>query len=219
MQELKVLLKVLSYVGLCILLINTIIYSIGFALRSKAYKSFVLYLFSLFIIQLVTEVYASNNINNHFIGTYYLFFPFVLLSFFFYHLLSDINAKKRYIVKYSSGIVIAGLIIQYCMMPSLYFEFNSIGLLVTTCTLIVYAVMYLLELISKQLPFHHVTTGIFIYLISSSLIFASATSIVSFNREISDFIWNINALLFIVYQLLILWEWKQTFYLRPTRQD
>lgn len=213
------LLKILSYIGLCVLLINTIIYSIGFSQKGKAYRSFVLYLFSLFIIQTLTEVCATNNINNHFIATYYLFIPFIVLSLFFYYLFSDIDSWKKNSVLYATPLIAVCLIVQYCMHPNLYYEFNSPGLLITTCALIVYAVMYLFELLSKQLAFHYVTIGIFIYFISSLLIFVSATSIVSFNQEISNFIWNINALLFIVYQLLILWEWKQTFYLKATRRD
>jgi hypothetical protein len=213
------LLKILSYTGLCILLINTIIYSIGFTKRSKAYRTFTIYLLALFVIQLFGEVCASENINNHFLGTYILFIPFILLSIFFNYQFSAIKTWKQYFVKYFSPIVTVGLIIQYCITPELYFEFNSAGLLITTCTLIVYSVMYLFELISKQLSFHYITIGIFIYFLSSSLIFVSLTSIVSFNQEISAFIYNINALLFIVYQLLILWEWKQSFYLKATNQE
>jgi hypothetical protein len=213
------ILKILSYVGLCVLLINTIIYSIGFSQKGKAYRSFVLYLLSLFIIQTGTEICASQNVNNHFIATYYLFVPFILLSLFFYYLFAAINSWKKYVVKFGTPIITIGLIAQYCIYPNLYYEFNSVGLLIATCLLIVYAVMYLIELLSKQLAFHYITIGIFIYFISSLFIFVSVTSIVSFNREISNFIWNINALLFVVYQLLILWEWKQTFYLKATKQD
>jgi hypothetical protein len=211
-------LLLLSYIGDCLLLINTIIYFIGFSQKGKAYKAFVFYLLFLFIIQSLTEICASNNINNHFIATYYLFLPFILLSIFFYYLFSDLKTKKSLIVKYFSTAITIGLIVQYCMFPHMYFDFNSLGLLVTTCAIIIYAVFYLFELVTKKLPFHYVTMGIFIYFISSSLIFASATTIVSFNVEIGSFIWKINALLFIVYQLLILWEWKQTFYLKATRQ-
>lgn len=213
------LLKILSYIGLCVLLINTIIYSIGFSQKGKAYRSFVVYLFSLFVIQTLTEICATKNINNHFIATYYLFIPFIVLSLFFHYLFSGIDSWKKYVVLFATPLIAIGLIVQYCMYPTLYYDFNPLGLLVTTCALIVYAVMYLFELISKQMPFHYVTIGIFIYFISSLLIFVSATSIVSFNQEISNFIWNINALLFIVYQLLILWEWKQTFYLKTTKPD
>jgi hypothetical protein len=213
------LLILFSYIGLCVLLINVIIYSIGFVQRGKAYRIFVFYLFLLFIIQTLTEIFASNNINNHFLATYYLFLPFILLSIFFYYLFSDIKAKKSVLVKYLSFGVTIGLIVQYVMFPNMYFDFNSLGLLVTTCVIIVYAVLYLFELLSKKLPFPYVTIGIFIYFLSSSLIFASATTIVSFNVEIGSFIWKINALLFIVYQLLILWEWKQSFYLKATKQE
>ncbi|PZR20371.1 MAG: hypothetical protein DI539_11085 [Flavobacterium psychrophilum] len=169
--------------------------------------------------QTATEVYAMQNMNNHFIATYYLFIPLILLSLFFYRLFVDIDSWKKYLVMYATPLAIIGFIVQYCFFPDLYFEFNSIGLLVATCLLIIYAVMYIFELISKRLEFQYVIIGIFIYYISSLLIFVSATSIVSFNQEMSNFIWNINAFLFIVYQLLILWEWKQSYYLRPTRRD
>lgn len=212
-------LNILSYVGLCVLLINSIIYSIGFSQNGKAYRTFVLYLFALLAIQAIGNFHASKGLNNHFLSTYMVSILFVLLSIFFYYLFSDINSKKRHFVKYLTACVVGGLVVQYCIDPNLYYEFNSIGLLITTCILIVYAVLYLFELLSKKLPFHYVTIGIFIYFISSCLIFAAATSIVSFNVEISTFIWKINAILFIVYQLLILWEWRQTFYLKPTRQD
>lgn len=212
------LLKILSFAGLCILLINNIIYSIGFSQRDKAYRFFVVYLFSLFMIQMTTEIFAIRNINNHFIATYYLFIPFVLLSLFFFRLFKELGSWKKYMVMFSSPLLVAGLAAQYLIKPNLYYEFNSVGLLVSTCVLVVYAVMYLFELISRQMAFHYVIIGIFIYYISSLLIFASATTIMSFTVEMGTFIWNINAFLFIVYQLLILWEWKQNFYLKPIKR-
>lgn len=213
------LLNVFSFTGLSILFINFILYVIGFAKNSRAYKFFVIYLGILFIIQVLTEIFAMKNMNNHFLATYYLFFPFALLSSFFFFLFKNVSAKKQKSVAYISTITLIGLIIQFVMQPELYFEFNSVGLLTVSCIITLYSVLYLFELISNKLPFHYVTMGIFIYFISSSLIFASATSIVSFNREISLFIWKINAGLFIIYQLLILWEWKQTFYQKQTKLD
>jgi len=213
------LLKILSYTSLFLLFFNSAIYCKGFASKGKAFTSFVIYLVSLFIIQSLADVYASQGMNNHFFASYLLFIPFILLSFFFYYLLADIRSKKKNVVRYVSVVTTLGLFIQYCLHPDIYFTFNSIGLLITSCIIILYAVMYLFELLSQKLPFHYVTVGIFIYYLSSCLIFVSAPSIASFNVEISIFIWKINAILFIVYQLLILWEWKQTFYHKPTRQD
>ncbi len=212
-------LRILSYIGLSILLLNTILYLLGFTKQSKAYRYYTLYLVAMFGIQSLTIWLGKQNIKNHFLSSYYLFFQFILLSCFFYFLFDPISSKIKTSIKYISVLITCISISQYIYNPDLYFTFNSFGLLLTTCTLVVYSVMYLLELLSKKMPFHYVVIGIFIYLISSSLIFVSAASIVSFNVEISMFIWKINALLFIAYQLLILWEWKQTFYLKPTRQD
>jgi hypothetical protein len=74
--------------------------------------------------------------------------------------------------------------------------------------------MYLYDLLTKRPSFVFTTVGLAIYLMSSSLIFVSASSIVSFNDSANMSIWKINALLFIIYQLLILWEWKRAFYLK-----
>lgn len=213
------LLNVLSTTGLSILFINLFLYLIGFAKNCKAYKFFVVYLGVLLLVQLLSEIHAMEGLNNHYLSTYYLFLPFILLSLFFYNLFKDVSKKKQLFVTFLSSAVLLVLIIQYSINPHLYFTFNSIGLLVTSCIISLYSVLYLFELISAKLPFHYITVGIFIYFISSSLIFASATSIVSFNREISMFIWKINAGLFIIYQLLILWEWKQAFYRKQTKPD
>lgn len=206
------MLKIISNIGFAILFINIIIYFIGFAKHGKAYKFFVFYLLTLGVVQLIMETYAAAGRNNHFLSTYYLFSQFILLSYFFYHLFLDARRGRSLFIKYASALIVAGLIIQYVVYPGLYYTFNSLGFLITTCMLVVYCVLYLYELLSKKLPFYYTTIGIFIYLISSSIIFASAVSIMSFADEISIYIWKINALLFILYQLLILWEWKQTFY-------
>lgn len=208
------ILKIFSYIGLLLVYINTIIYFIGFARKGKAYIFFVIYLFALTIIQTAAEIYADRGVNNHFLSTYYLFFQFILLSSYYYYLFIDIKNKKSSVIKYLSISIFIGLIVQYSIFPELYYVFNSLGFLLTTSAIILYSVFYLFEQMSKKLPFYYTNIGIFIYFISSSLIFASAIAIVSFNDKTNMLIWKINALLFIIYQLLILWEWMQNFYLK-----
>lgn len=212
------ILKIISYIGLLLVIINTITYFIGFARKGKAYKFFVIYLFALSVIQTTAEIYADKGLNNHFLSTYYLFLQFILLSCFFYHLFTDIKNKKSVVIKYLSVIILFGLIVQYGLFPELYYVFNSLGFLVTTSAIIMYSVFYLFEQMSKKLPFYYTNIGIFIYFISSSIIFASAVAIVSFNDKTNMLIWKINAVLFIIYQLLILWEWTQNFYLKRIKR-
>ena len=212
------ILRVLSYIGYIILCINIITYLIGFAKNDKAYKFFVCYLVAIAIIQAVMEHHAHKGYNNHYLSTYYLLSRFVLLSLFFYHAFAAVKKNISLLVVGISSIVIVGLIVQYSIYPELYNEFNSLGFLVTASVLIIYAVMYLYEMLSIRLPYYYTTIGIFLYMLSSAVIFASATSIVSFDDKINMYIWKLNAFLFIVYQLLILWEWKITFYPKLMKQ-
>jgi hypothetical protein len=217
-KETLEVLKVMSKIGLGLLCINVLLYFIGFFRNEKAYKSFTLYLLSICLIQFAMESFASQHYNNHFLSTYYLFFQFGILSIFFVLLFKKVNPIKSNIIKYSSIAICIGLLVQYGIYPELYYSFNSVGFFITSVLLIIYSVLYLYELLSQKLPFYYVTIGIFIYLISSALIFASAASFVTFNDAVAFFIWQVNAGLFILYQLLILWEWKQQFLPQITRQ-
>ena len=207
-------LRILTYMGSVILFINTVAYFTGFNQKGKASKYFALYLLATLLIQVIMEICAAGNINNHFLSTYYLFSQFIFLSYFFYYLCGNSSKRVGLAIKYLSMLITAGLALQYTFHPSLYFNFNSVGFLVTTSILVIYSVVYLYKLLSKSLPFHYTTIGIFIYLISTSVIFAAASSIVQFSDAIGLFLWKINAGMFIIYQLLILYEWKQTYFLK-----
>lgn len=213
------LVDILSKVSLVILIINVILYFTGFLRKDKAYKYFSIYLFCIAVIQVIMMVLASKSQNNHFLSTYYLVLRFVFLSLFFYHLLNNINPIKGKIVKFASATACIFMAIQYIVQPELYYVFNSLGFFITSVLLILYSVLYLYEMLSQKLPFYYVTIGIFVYLISSALIFASAASIVSFKDSVSMTIWIVNAALFILYQLLILWEWKKQFSIQKTKQS
>jgi len=209
---------IISNIGVAILALNTIIYFTGFTTNGKAYKFLCLYLLISCAIQVIMSVLAYKGENNLFLSGYYLFSQFILLSGFFYHLFSPFYKQRCYLIKYVSIAVTAGLVIQYFLDNGLYFTFNPIGFLITSLVLITYAVLYIFELLTQKLAFNYVTGGIFIYLISSILIFTLSTSILTLNNDVFSVIWQINAVLFILYQLLILWEWKQHFLPKITKQ-
>lgn len=213
----EVLVALLSAIGTIILLINVVAYFTGFAGNSKAYKIFSVYLLSIFIIQALMEILARCNYSNLFLSGYYLFAQFIFLSCFFYYLFLPVNNKKSGFVKYFSAPLVIILLAQYFFDKGLYYTFNPPGFLVTSLVLVTYAVMYLAEMLTQKPFFNYATTGIFIYLISSSLIFASSTSIITLNNNMFAILWQINAVLFIIYQLLILWEWKQHFFRKTTK--
>jgi len=202
------------------LLLNTGLYFIGFAKNGKAYKSFFFYLLFILLLQIIMQAHALLNKNNHYLSTYYLFFNFIFLSIFFYYLFYNISPRVSSLIRFSGLAVFSGLCVQYILNPQLYYKFNSVGFLITSSLLIIYSVIYLLELVSKKMPFTFIIAGMLVYFISSSLIFATATSIVSFDNQVNMLIWKINAVLFIIYQLLILQEWIQVYYkkIQATKQ-
>lgn len=202
---------IISDIGIAVLGINTLIYFTGFTKNGKAYKFLCLYLLSSCIIQIIMQILAFKGLNNHFLSGYYLFSQFILLSYFFYQIFLPLNKTKSSVIKYLSLTIIAGLVIQYLITPNLYFNFNPLGLLITSLVLIIYAVLYLFELLTHKLVFSYIAIGVFIYLVSSSVIFASSVTTLTLSYDTFILIWHINGILFILYQLLILWEWKQHF--------
>lgn len=212
------MLKLLSQAGLLLLCINVILYITGFSKHGKAYTFFTLYLLGVCIVQIIMDFFASRYYNNHFLSTYYLFIQFILLSLFFHGLFKPISKKKAHAIAVLSSIITIGFVLQYALYPQTYYNFNSAGFLITSVVLVIYSVLYLYELLTKKLVFYYVTVGILLYLISSALIFASAAAIVTLHDSLYMYIWKTNAGLFIVYQLLITWEWKQRFLPKLTGQ-
>jgi hypothetical protein len=207
-------LKLLAYAGLGILFTNTALYLAGWHGKSRSYKWFTSYLLAMCLLEATVEIYACNGTNNRYLSTYYLFLQFVLLGGFFYWIFVETHTKSGKAVRYASACIILVLTIQYAISPALYHDFNAFGFLVTTAALIAFAIRYLYALLSARLPFYYATIGICIYLISSSLIFASAAALITLSHPVNMLIWKINAVLFILYQLLIFWEWKQVFYMK-----
>ncbi|VVU99177.1 hypothetical protein FVB9532_00429 [Mesonia oceanica] len=200
----------LSYISTGALLINVILYLIGFRNSSNTYKVVFLYLILSFLIQGIALVFSQLSLNNHFLSTYYLLIRFSLLSLFFFCLFREIGLNRlKNTVLVISSIALLTVLSQYLMKPTLYYQFNPIGFLITSLVLIVFAVIYLYELLSRKNYYLFFVLGLLIYLISSSIIFISATDIININNELNYYIWIINASLYLGYQVLISWQWKE----------
>lgn len=200
----------LAYISTGALLINVILYLIGFRNSSKTYKVVFLYLILSFLIQGIALVFSQLSLNNHFLSTYYLLIRFSLLSLFFFCLFQEIGLNRlKNTVLVISSIALLTVLSQYLMKPNLYYQFNPIGFLITSLVLIVFAVIYLYELLSRKNYYLFFVLGLLIYLISSSIIFISATDIININNELNYYIWIINASLYLGYQVLISWQWKE----------
>ncbi len=203
----------LSSLSTSVLLLNVILYLISFRNSSKTYKVLVFYLITSLIIQCLMEAFAYLGLNNHFLSTYYLIFRFSLLGFFFFYLFKELNLNSlKRSVAIINLLVLSLIIFQYFFYPALYYKFNPIGFLITSLILIGYSIIYLYELLSRKNDYLYLVVGLLIYLISSSIIFISATDIININNDLNYYIWIINASLYLGYQLLISWQWRELYF-------
>lgn len=188
--------------------IIALIYFIRFAKKSKAYKVFAIYLILISIIQLALEYLIKFGTDHTiFLFHYYFILQFILLSFFYYYLL-----KQKYIL-WVLFVVSVFIGYQYIEDPEIYNKYNIISVVITQTLLVVYSIMHLYNSLNKKSKFVLVSIGAFIYLLSSTLIFASGNLIfdLSIPEYVSRLLNDFNAVLYLLFQILIFIEWYRNF--------
>ena len=197
--------KILSYIGTILLVINAIVYSIGFSRSRGAYRVFTTYLIAIAVIQIMMTIYVFNHMNNLFLSNIYLVVQFVLLSLFYGVLL------KSSLVKITSLVLTLFLLGQYINDWSLIDRYNSLGISISQVVIIFYSVIYFYRSISKKAVFIIANIGIFLYLICSTLIFASG----NLQYEISEtgymLLLQLNTTFYLVFQILVFVEWFKNY--------
>ncbi len=206
--------KYLIYTGNIFLVLNTVLY-IKALHKNKAFIVFTIFLITISIIQTATTLLSSVfHQNNLYLSTIFFISQFLLLSTFYNFLL-----KKR-IILYTSLVTSIFLTYQYVNDWNLFYIYNSIGISLTNSILIVYSLVYLYNSINKRKPQFLITNiGIFLYLICSTLIFASGNLVFNINVsfEMYDLLFKLNAFLYIIFQILIFIEWRKNYYQKTLR--
>ncbi len=176
---------------------------------NKVFKIFTTYLVVMCLIQLIT-LFVGKIMHkpNLFLSHFYFITQFILLSFFYAELL------RNKLLLYFCLPVLGFLTYQYIEDPSLFYRYNAIGISITQGVLIIYSIIYLYRCLLGQNLFLIINVGLFLYLISSTLIFASGNLI--FNLDISEsmnyLLINTNRILYFLFQILIFIEWRKNYY-------
>jgi hypothetical protein len=212
------ILDVIAYLGIFLLLVNTIQFFKGFSNNGKAFKIFAIYLGSIFLIQISASVLKSLSINNLFLSHFYFILQFILLSIFYLNL--NLNEIQKKNIKIGLFFTLSLLIIQYCFDSSQFFKFNLFEIFITSFLIIIYTVFYLYNLLDqKEKKFYYVNLGILIYLFGSTVFFLAGDLLTLNALRFEISIWVLNALLFVVYQILIFVEWKKNFSLKEIKNE
>lgn len=185
-----------------------ILYLKNFMGNNKAFKLFTVYLVIIGIIQFSLVLIVKTQLgSNIFLSHFYFILQFVLLSFFYAELLK---------YKWIYGIIVLVLIsviYQFTVDPELFFRYNAIGFVVTQLIIVTYSLLYFYKSLSEKNEFIIINIGVFIYLLSSSIIFALGNLVFDINipESISAKLGDINIVLYFVFQILIFIEWWKNF--------
>lgn len=108
---------------------------------------------------------------------------------------------------------------QYASDSNMFFRYNAIGIAITQILLVVYSVVYFYHSLRGKVKFIIVNIGLLLYLISSTLIFASGNLV--FNVNISEsmnfLLVNLKRVLYFIFQILIFIEWRKNYYKKTLR--
>lgn len=196
-------------VGYLILLLNLVLFIIGFPNQGKAYKIFTLCLGLIFSVQMGSMFLMHLSLHNLFLSHFYFIGQFVLLSFFYINILKEDYQKKTVKIGLILGLLVLG--IQYANNLDLFFAFNLFEIFITSFLIIIYATFHFYNMLNEKKEFYYINIGILFYLFGSTILFLVGNLTATLSPNLSKITWTLNAFLYIIYQLFILIEWKKNF--------
>jgi hypothetical protein len=206
------ILEIFADLGYLLLLINTIFFFIGFSKNGRAYRIFAFYLCIMFIIQIIVSIMQYMRIDNLFLSHFYFILQFIILSFFYLNL--QFKKQQDRIVKGGLVFCLTTLALQYVLNPSIFFKFDLFEIFITSFLLIAYATFHLYNLLNEKRTFYYINLGILTYLFGSTVLFLAGNLVAKLRPEFNDVPWILNSILYVFYQILILMEYKVSFYKR-----
>lgn len=198
------------YSGYLLLLVNLILYSYSFFIKKKGIIFYVVFLVFSFLLQMLSEVLFLLKMNNLVLFNFFFIGQMVLLGLF-YNKLMQTARQKIFII----GSIILGLLIlsvNFFLEPSQFFKFNLFQIALTSLLVVVFAMIHLYNILAGEKKFYYVTVGMIIYLLGSTVLFFVGNLTIGLSTEFKFFTWTLNAILVVLNQLFVLFEWKNSFY-------
>jgi hypothetical protein len=196
-------------IGYLILFINLILFIKGARNYGKAHSIFTWYLGVIFLVQITSMILKKFNINNLYLSHFYFIGQFILLSLFYLNILKGELQKK--IVKGCLIIVLLALAIQYAIDFSLFLKFNLFEIFITSLLLILYATFHFYNMLNGKKEFYFINIGILFYLFGSTILFLVGNLTIVLSPKMNKITWILNSILYVLYQIIILVEWKKSF--------
>ncbi|MGE8342745.1 hypothetical protein BSF41_45010 [Flavobacterium sp. ACN2] len=199
----------LIYSGYLILLINLVLYSISFFRKEKANGFFVLYLAFAFLMQMSMELLYHLHYNNLFLVNAFIIGQMVLLGLF-YNSLIKIRSQKIFV----KSVLLAGISIfcvQFLINPNEFLKFNLFAITLTSLCCVIFGLLHFYNMLTEKKIYYYITIAVIFFMLGSTVLYLIGNLTLTLSLEVKYFSWKLNAFLFLVYQLVILYEWKVSF--------
>lgn len=169
----------------------------------------VIYLVCMLLTNAMSYISSELNLNNLFISHIYFWIQFIIISLLFRSLIT--SRIPKIIIHFFLITVPLVLMVQYIWKPEIFLKLNLLEIILCSLPLCSFSVMYLFQsLESKSKKWLFFSTGIFIYLLCSTIVFVA---IDTFYQKFSKMpfwgrnFWIINNIVYLLYLILILVEW------------
>lgn len=183
----------------------------------RSYYFFTIYLLTMIIIQSYTSYLKSIHQPNLFLSHYYFILQFLLLSLFYLEILN--NDLQRKIIKIAVALCLIILGIQYYFNRDLFFKFNLFEIFITSFLIIIFSMFHFYNILNEKKKYFYINTGILLYLFGSTVLFMSGNLISRLDLAPTKIVWILNSVLYIVYQVFILLEWREIFLKKTNKKD
>ena len=196
-----------SYIARFILLASVFVIAVNWQKFARPFHFFLWYVILNLIVELVAGVYFELSKNNLPILHLFTFLEFVLLSSFYKPLLRDFGLSVR--LFFLITISVALLIVLNTLFLQPIFEFNSYAKSLSQTILIAYAVWYFFgkTIWAKKSTGNNdldlINAALLIYFSGSLFIFMFSNTFAGDETGAYSFFWALNALLNVLYQVLI----------------
>lgn len=202
----------LIYSGYLILLINLILYTSSFFRKEKANVFFVSYLAFSFVMQFSMELIYSLHMSNLVVVNIFVIGQMLFLGLFYYSILK--LKIQKLLVKIGLLFTLLILGIQFYIYPELFFKFNLFEITITSLMIVVFALLHFYNMLTENRTYYYVTIAVILFMLGSTILYLVGNLTLTLSENVKYLSWKLNAFLFIIYHLLILYEWMKSFYVK-----
>jgi peptidoglycan/LPS O-acetylase OafA/YrhL len=199
----------LIYSGYLFLLINLILYTYSFFHKEKANVFFICYLLFAFIMQITMEFMYHLKFDNLFVINIFVVGQMILLSLFYESILK-LKVQKK-IVKHSVCWALLILSVQFFIDYEQFLKFNLFAITITSLLIVAFALLHFYNMLTEHKTYYYITIAVIFFMLGSTILYLVGNLTLSLSNDVKYLSWTLNAFLFLIYQLFILYEWKISF--------